>query len=220
MKNPFPKDQLDEFEPFIYLIIRKKLLTKKIPEIKKDFLDVILSRKSSKELSPITDIDLSYLLYYSNKIHEFQQDESKYWISKRTAPSAGARHPIDLLISPSNSLNNRTLEYYNPIDHSLNLLNIKEDLLKDFFNEININVEIKEACIIWFSIQVGKTSSKYYNAESLYWRDAGVLLYCVQIVATYLGLKSCPLGTLAANSYFKLFKADGMLPAGGILVGK
>jgi hypothetical protein len=79
---------------------------------------------------------------------------------------------------------------------------------------------IENACIIWFAIQIDKTASKYINAKPLYWKDTGALLYCIQLVAEYLGLKSCPLGTLANSSFSKLFNTSQIVSGGGLLVGK
>jgi hypothetical protein len=40
----------------------------------------------------------------------------------------------------------------------------------------------------------GKTAAKYEHFESLVWRDAGVVLGYMSIVAEALGLNFCPLG--------------------------
>ena len=67
---------------------------------------------------------------------------------------------------------------------------------------------------------MNKTKSKYNNAESLYWRDVGVLIYAIQLMTTYLGFNSCPLGTLASKDFNQLFNNENLLAGGGILVGK
>lgn len=219
MKDPIPKNQPDKFEPFIYPIKDKCKLERTIVKNDKEFLDVIFSRRSSSKFSRISLDQLSHLLHLSTKIQSLQVDETGYIITNRTTPSAGARHPVDLLVSIDNPHGNRFLSYYNPIDHSLNELSLQKKELQDFFNEISKNLSINNACIIWFSIQVAKTGSKYENPESLYWKDTGALLYCIQLIATYLGLKSCPLGTLANSSFKNLFKTEFLHSGGGVLVG-
>lgn len=220
MKNPIPKTHPHSFVPYVYPMISKKILTRNFVRRELNFLDVLLSRRSSKEFAPISIRKLSELLFLSCKVRVIQKDNSGYLTSKRSAPSAGARHPIDVLISLPTTLNKRTLDYYNPVEHSLNELSLSNSLLHNFFIEVNQNIRIRNACVIWFSIQTGKTTSKYENAESLYWRDAGALLYCIQIVACYLNLKSCPLGTLATNSFKGLLNSNSLLPGGGILIGR
>lgn len=219
MKDPIPKNQPDKFEPFVYPVKNKRILERTFVKNDKEFLDVIFSRRSSRKFSGISLNQLSQLLYLSTKIQSLKVDELGYILTNRTTPSAGARHPVDLLVSIDNPKGNRILSYYNPIDHSLNDLSLQKNELQNFFEVISKNLSINKACIIWFSIQVAKTESKYKNPESLYWKDTGALLYCIQLIATYLGLKSCPLGTLANSSFKNLFKADLLHSGGGVLVG-
>jgi len=220
MKNPKPKESQQAFYPFIYPTTGKTPLCREFLVRKFDFLDVYLSRRSTTHLSGMSFLKLSEVLYYSCKTQYIKEDESGFLLSKRASPSAGARHPIDILVSPSPVSGARTLLYYNPTDHSLNELNIQKEILQAFFSEVNENVCMNDASLIWFSIQPGKTSSKYDNSESLIWRDTGALLYCIQIACTYLGLSSCPLGTLAANTFYSLFSTDKLIPGGGILIGE
>ncbi|WP_425393210.1 hypothetical protein [Ekhidna sp.] len=183
------------------------------------FLDVLRQRRSVVPEAEFGIDKLSELLFLSNRIHQIILDDNGLWISKRTAPSAGGLHPIDLLISLPTELPSRKLDYYNPIDHTLRELDINPDSLTTFFNHINRNITIEHACIIWFSIQPDKTGSKYNNPESLYWRDAGALLYCIQLVCTYLECSACPIGTLATDSFSKLFSKSELISGGGILIG-
>jgi SagB-type dehydrogenase family enzyme len=221
MKNPTPKKQPDEFIPFEYPIITKRRIKEDFNSKNREFLEVIFSRRSTtNRMNRISIIEIEELLYFSTKIQSIQIDENSFVISKRTAPSGGARHPIDLLVSLPNRLETRELIYYNPIDLSMNGLEISKLKLSAFFNEVNKNVEIGDSCLIWFAIQTDKTGSKYLNPESLYWRDSGALLYCIQLIANYLGYKSCPLGSLAANSFNFLFDTPCLLSGGGILIGK
>jgi hypothetical protein len=103
---------------------------------------------------------------------------------------------------------------YNPVDHSLNYLKINDTDLFGFYAEINSNFNITNGIVIWMSIQLERTTSKYDSAESLYWRDAGALLYCIQLVWEYLNLKSCPKGALAANTFSTLFHTDKLFSGG------
>ena len=219
MKSPNPKFRPDEFTPFNYPIKGVRKLNRDFELRNSDFLEVLLNRRSEQALNGPLLTNLSELLYYSNKIHSIYIDDFGYALTKRTAPSAGARHPVDLLVSFSVGKEKRILEYYNPIDHSLSELSISENDQRIFFKEIEENLSIGNACVIWFSIQRDKTGAKYENPESLYWRDAGALLHCIQITAAHLGLKSCPIGSLAEKSFYSLFKSDLLLSFGGILVG-
>lgn len=219
MKNPIPKQNPIKYQPFIYPTTNKIVLTRKFEKRENDFLEIFLARKSIRDLSEISLLELSELLFYGAKVRYTQEDDSKTFISKRAAPSAGGRHPIDLLVSPYFQNDSRKLFYYNPIDHSLNSLKIDNSILGLFLNEINNNIPLQQSTVIWFSIQKEKTGSKYLHPESLYWRDTGALLYCLQLLSTYLGLQSCPLGSLAAKTFPNLFDTQSLLSGGGLLIG-
>lgn len=220
-KNPTPKDRPDIYSPFIYPVKRTEKLDRLSKARDMEFTKVLFSRTSSRDFSRATLNELSELLYMGTKIRSIEIDDTNFFLTKRTTPSAGSRHPVDLMVSfPASPPVERILSYYNPIDHSLGELIIPVNSLHDFFEEVDRNLPIQDACVIWFSIQITKTSSKYSNPESLYWKDTGALLYCLQIIATYLGLRSCPLGTLAQNSFHNLFLNHNLISGGGILIGK
>lgn len=220
MESPIPKKQDDKFVPFIYPIKIKYKLERPVEKVEKEFLDVVLARRSTNDFSSPTILGVSKVLYWSTKIQSFQIDERGFVLTKRTSPSGGARHPIDLLVSNTAPIKERGLSYYNPVDHTLGELSVPDNLRLDFFNEVSENLPIQDACLIWFSIQPSKTASKYENPESLYWKDTGALMYCIQLIATYLGFRSCPLGTLANASFNKLFDSPLLISGGGILIGK
>ncbi len=219
MKSPKPKNNNNKFHPFEYPICSKIRLDRNFSSREVEFLDVLLNRRSSQKLNYISLADISELLYLTNKIKSINIDGSGFLNSKRTVPSAGGRHPIDILVSYPTE-DHRKLHYYNPIDHSLNELSVSQQLKHSFFTEVNNNLPIEDSCVIWFSIQTKKTESKYDNAESLYWKDTGALLYCIQISSDYLGLKSCPLGGLAIKAFNNLFHTGDLISGGGILIGK
>lgn len=220
MKDPVKKVEPQRFKPFIYPVKKIVPLSRSFKKRNKKFIDVLLSRRSDNNFSKVPVVEISELLYLSTKISDFEFDDFDFLLTKRTTPSAGARHPIDLLVSPAESISKRALHYYNPIDHTLGELISSRNRQHAFFEEVDSNLSIKNACIIWFSIQSKKTGTKYLNPESLYWRDAGALIYCIQLISTYLGYKSCPVGTLCSHSFYELFENKDILSGGGILVGQ
>lgn len=220
MNNPTPKKEHDIFIPFNYPIINKIKLIKEFNNQSIDFLNVLYSRRSVKPSSSLPINKLSELLFHSLNIHSLSINEKNYITTKRTTPSAGGRHPVDLMILQNvPQYNKMKLNYYNPIDHSLNELKISNKYLISFIEEVNENINLNDSTLIWFVIQKNKTGSKYLNPESLYWKDTGALLYCLQLVSTYLGIKSCPIGSLASNSFHKLFNNNEIISGGGLIVG-
>lgn len=217
MNDPYPKKKPDFCKPFIYSTKSKHSLKRNFSPLKKDFYSVIENRRSTRDFSKITLNQLEEMLFYSSRITSINIDNFNYITTKRNVPSAGARHPIDLLVSLPEK--ERKLNYYNPLDHSLNELFVEDSKLVNFFSKINENLNLENACVIWFSIQINKTASKYNNPESLYWKDTGILLYHIQLISSYLGLKSCPLGTLASEPFNRLFEENTLISGGGILIG-
>jgi len=221
MEDPIPKENHDLFSPFPYPLGKK--ISFPIPSNKrsKDFLEVILSRRSERVFEKgITIESIVDLLYFANKIESCALDQNDFLITRRTAPSGGGRHPIDILVSMPDDMDKRQFDLYNPIDHSITRLLLPQEDRKNFFKKLSVNLDHTNACIFWFTIQKDKTDSKYHNPESLFWRDAGALMYCVHLISHYLELKSCPVGTLASQEFSNLFGSPKILSGGGIYVGK
>lgn len=219
MNNPAPKSQIEGTIQFPYLLGKRKRLDRSYKSNTEPFLSVLNKRSSSSKFSKPDMSNISELLFHCASAKEIYEDDMGLTVIKRAVPSAGSIHPIDLLVSmPSESA--RELNYYNPIDHSLYEIMIDAVYTKEFFEEVSINKKLENACLIWFSIQPDKTGVKYNYPKSLYWRDTGALLLCVQLVATYLGLSSCPLGTLATKTFNNLFESQSLISGGGILIGK
>ncbi len=220
MNDPTPRKKLNSFEPFIYPIgntIKLSSSTNSIPR-ELNFLDVMYTRRSKKVHEIPTLEEISEVLYHSCRIMEIDTDESGIILTKRMTPSGGSRHPIDLLISFPER--NRAISLYNPLSHSLSSLKVETNNKNSFLDKVCDNLDISNSCLVWFSIQIEKCSSKYINPSSIYWKDLGALLYCIQLFANYFGLKSCPLGTLALSEFNTLFNTSKLTSGGGIIIGK
>lgn len=218
-KDPALRDDWIKYEPFIYPLGKKEKLMKPDVALNSSFIDVLFKRRSYKNLTFCEITKISEVLFYCMRIHEITNDITGTITSKRICPSAGARHPIDIIVSLPEKLKERELFYYNPIDHSLNKLMLVRKKVATFLEDINSTLFLNDAYLFWFSIQVEKTGSKYLNPESLYWRDAGCLLYAIQLISTYIGIGSCPIGTLACKSFYDLFSSDKIQSGGGVLIG-
>ena len=219
MKNPIPKNKHEIYNPFIYPIISKVKLEKKFKELNKDFLSVYYDRKSSREFKNLPRKKLSELLYHSNRIKSFKFNNQGYFETSRTSPSAGGRHPIDILVFTPSLSSCKEGYYYNPFEHSLGKIKLLKKDVISFIEEVDENLPIMNGSLLWFVINTEKTQSKYLNPESLYWKDLGALIYNIQIVCSYLNLVNCPIGTLASNNFHKLFDNKKLISGGGIVIG-
>jgi nitroreductase len=72
--------------------------------------------------------------------------------------------------------------------------------------------------LIALAAESGRTAAKYENAESLIWRDAGIALGYMSIVAEALGLTFCPLGVLGEPYVSAVVSGDPRIQAAGLAV--
>lgn len=216
MKNPSPKEVEETTSAFRYPGSEKLLLQRPQALLQNNFFDLVHQRQSDRKFKPLLAQQLEDLLWYSAKILKTFTQKNGYILSHRPSPSAGARHPIDIIVAKPN--NKMILEYYNPFDHSLNPISIDYSLVSKFINHVNKGIEIQQGTLIWFLAYPDRTTAKYNHAESLIWRDAGALIYCIQLTCTALNLLSCPVGTLAEPFITNLFSKK-VLSAGGIIIG-
>ncbi|SEM10533.1 hypothetical protein SAMN05518845_11692 [Variovorax sp. YR750] len=76
------------------------------------------------------------------------------------------------------------------------------------------------ATLLLLVAEPGKTAAKYFNSESLVWRDAGVLLGYLSLAAEALGLAFVPLGITGDPWAGKLVDESGLAGVGAALVGR
>lgn len=219
MSGPSILDKPFAFEPYRY----KGKDVIKLPEIKKteqqtDFLEVLSKRRSVKELGTCSMDALSQILYYAVKPYCIGIDDYGVTVYRSAAPSAGGRHPIDVLVGIKEQ-GGRHLYLYQPLGHSLKRLDVTEDMQKHFYKDVEQTLPFGESVLLWFSVQYMRTASKYSDYLSLVWRDVGAQLCCLQQTARYLGQDSCPIGYLAEETFQKMFPSGKLMSGGGMIIG-
>lgn len=117
-------------------------------------------------------------------------DELGFALSHRPCPSAGAIHPIHLLVIDPQA--GRWLRY-DAVSHALDEV-ITQLEPSGVLAEMHSVLPATSATLLILAAEPGKTAAKYEAAESLVWRDAGVLLGFLAVAAEALGLNYCPLG--------------------------
>jgi SagB-type dehydrogenase family enzyme len=218
-RNPKPRKILLKTKDFSYPIVDTMVLSRPTKIKEASFFKTVLSRRSANSFNGISGLRLSQLLYFSAKAFEIGFSDTGDMISRRPAPSAGGIHPIDIIVwSPSIEPG---LHYYNPVDHSLNKLSLNPSLINKFVEQTHsIKDSSKKATILWMIAHKYRTNAKYNNSESLVWRDAGCLLYCLNLVAAALNIQCCLLGSLGEPYISNLFRKHGKVEGvGGCLVG-
>jgi nitroreductase len=79
-------------------------------------------------------------------------------------------------------------------------------------------LNIEHGVLLGLVAEPGKTASKYANHESLVWRDAGVVLGYMSLVAEALGLAFCPLGITGGPHLTDYLSDTSLLEAVGLAV--
>lgn len=219
MSGPSILDKPFAFEPYRY----KGKDVIKLPEVKEteqqtDFLEILSKRRSVKELGTCSMDELSQILYYAVKPYCIGIDDYGVMVYHSAAPSAGGRHPIDVLVAIKEQ-GRRHLYLYQPLGHSLKRLAVTKELQNNFYKDVEQTLPFGDSLLLWFSVQHMRTASKYTDYMSLVWRDIGAQLCCLQQTVKYVGLDSCPIGYLAEKSFQKMFQSEKLLSGGGMIIG-
>ena len=219
MSGPSIRERHLAYVPFVYPSLEKITLPRVTSSKRQnDFLDVLRERRSVKQLGGCASEKLSEILFHAVKPYTICKDDYDMTVYRSASPSAGGRHPIDILVGLPEK-DGRRLFIYEPLSHSLRRLDVPIDLQRDFFDDINQTLSLGDSVLLWFSIQYMRTASKYNDYESLVWRDAGAQLCCLQQVAKYVGLDSCPIGYLAEETFDKMFNSASLISGGGMIIG-
>lgn len=140
--------------------------------------------------------------------------------TRRPAPSAGALHPLDIVLVDWRGT--PRLLRYDPISHRLEVLITKDscdhlDELACAMAEILPHARGTAIALLGDIVRVGAV---YEDGDTLFWRDAGVLLQTLFVAATAYRLAFCPLGILGHELVRALGLAQRLTPAGVAMIGR
>ena len=207
------------YAEFAYTIEQRQFLEIPGPLPEVPLSQVLASRSSRRLFQPVTLEALNSLLWYSARALEVTPATLPRW-QHRPAPSAGGKHPLDLLIFRSEG-ESTVPELYEATAHALARLKLSTaEFLHHFLNNLNQVLNIEEGVIIWFAAQFDRTLAKYENGESLVWRDCGALLATISLVAEALDLNCCAVG-ITGEPYVSQMLASNkqVIGAGGMILG-
>ncbi|WP_147297890.1 SagB/ThcOx family dehydrogenase [Trinickia dinghuensis] len=136
-------------------------------------------------------------------------------LSQRPAPSAGAIHPVHVVVHlPGHA----QLHRYDPYGHGLRALtcSVDPEQLRRAMNDV---VGALGAVLLMFVAEPAKTMAKYEAGSSLVWRDAGVLQGYFSLAAEALSLNFVPLGVTGDPWAARLVDQPGLVGVGAAFVG-
>lgn len=157
-----------------------------------DLVRLLEDRETRRHFPKKVTIELlGQLLWLSCRSRSSRPSEFGFNLDSRPTPSAGAIHPVHVLISREPG---EPWSRYDPAGHCLVEINgseIHADTARAIADQV---VPLDEAVFLAFVAEPDKTAAKYEHSQSLVWRDAGVLLGYLSLISEALDLNFCPLG--------------------------
>jgi hypothetical protein len=179
------------------------------------FCELLSDRRTCREFSILKQEGLGALLDLACRVQQTGDRALGFPLSRRPTPAAGAIHAIHLLvICPNQNVWYR----YDAFTHSLRQFHSASDpqLVRHAMNDV---LPAPRATMILFAAEPGMMAAKYAAPMSLVWRDAGVLLGFLAMVAQALDLSFCPLGVTGEPWVSQLLDQPGLFGVGAALVG-
>lgn len=164
-------------------------------------IEVLEDRRSARSGAPIDLASLGALLKHSARVRDMWPAMDGTQESTRPAPSAGARHPIRVYVFASAVSELRPgLWEFDPFSCSLGRVSVEEERIKGAARRVRdaLRSDKDPAAVLYLVADFALTLSRYPTGSALVWRDAGVLVGTMHLVAEALNLRSCIVGTTGA----------------------
>ena len=165
------------------------------------FTEVLETRRSIRHFGnrPIRLRQLGEFLYRSARIRSFfQEKEKRYECSNRPYPGGGACYELEFYIVCHQCEGLAAgLYHYDPNDHQLHQLPAKEEKLEVLLDNAALVIGRKSTpqILIVFAARFHRMFWKYEGmGYAAILKDVGVVFQTMNLVATAMGLASCPLG--------------------------
>jgi len=213
--NPAPLQEPVPYAPVSWPDGKRRPLDSNFEDSKSTFAQIAYGRSSRHTFAPLPKAHLSHLLSLTCRVRETLSISLGFAQSQRPAPSAGAIHPIHVVLS---SAGERNWHRYDPFTHSL--IELKSHIGAQVVREaLDAVLPSGEATVILFVAEPQMSFAKYRAATSLVWRDAGVLQGYFAAAAEALALHFCLLGVTGEPWAGQLVDGGGVVGVGAAYVG-
>lgn len=213
--NPHPLSAARPYTPLVWPTGALVALPAPSEGDTRPFGEVALGRRTRRSFSALDARQLSTLLTLTCRVQQVGDTELGFPLTRRPAPSAGAIHPIHLiLLEPGTS----DWQRYDPFQHALVNVSTSVDAqhVRRAMDEV---LAAPSATLLLLAAESAMTAAKYDHPCSLVWRDAGVLLGWLSMAAEALGLSFCPLGVTGEPWTSRLLDQPGLMGVGAAFVG-
>lgn len=189
--DPKPRDVPQRYEPIAWPRGQRIQLPPRTAPLLVDVVTLMEQRQTRREFTRELSLEaLGEFLWLACRSRSSRASQYGPKQESRPHPSAGALHPIHVLVARDGE----ALYRYDPAEHALMEIPGSKSCAVHALAAARASLELGQAGVLALVAEPGKTGSKYENPASLVWRDAGVVLGYMSVVAEALGLAFCPLG--------------------------
>ena len=178
------------------------------------FNAVVDDRRSVREMSLLKLKEVVNTVAYVN-VPRYRKHGDQLVRTKRLAISAGALHPISVVILDSRRSTRAFV--YEPQSHTLSMLKADRNHVGALIDKVRAVLPKADGTVLAFVAEPAKTEACYENGSSLFWRDAGALMQSTALVASAFDQAFCPVGILGGEVPMAL-DAQGELVSCGVAV--
>lgn len=189
--SPTPRHEPVVYTPWVWPIERSISLPL-APASAGAWSEVSSTRRSRRTFAPIKLEQIGMLLRHTLYCHRTADSPLGFALQQRAVPSAGAIHPVHLVMQMPDDP--ATWARYNPLTHALDVMGTSAEVLDALRIEADRVLVAQPGSLLLFIAEPAKTAAKYENADSLVWRDAGLMQGALATSAEALGLNYCLLG--------------------------
>lgn len=187
---------------------------------------VLDNRRSQRKFDALELTRLTDLLHYSARVQEITLTANGYPATKRPSPSAGARHPIDIVVVTGRTLVAMDCETlpsiwrYDELGHSA--MSLPEGELSRYSGVVEaarVSLGFEPSAVLVLAAVPWRTLSRYPAGAGFLLLDAGALLGTLHFVACGLGIAACPIA-ISALGFDEPDVALGVrVPVVGLAIG-
>lgn len=183
------------------------------PPSDRAFVDVFEQRRSTRKLAPAPlELTVGALLFALAP--RFWKDGDPLRRSRRPALSAGALHPITVLL-----FHDQAVLRLNADSCSLEKITFSAKARGAWISECRRVLPDANGTFLTLVADMARPGSAYAHSETLVWRDAGAMLQTIALAAELFGLGFCPLGILGNEVVSALPSGEQLLAVGGAAIG-
>jgi len=182
--------------------------------------DVLASRRSQRSFEPMTLADLANVLVPAARVQSWWSAPDGFSATQRPTPSAGGRHPIDLVVIAT-TVKDLEPGFWHFDPYSCELVEDPAALSRGTAAVIRARAALEggaePAAAVFAIAHFERTLSRYPAGSTLVLRDAGALLATMHLCAGAAGLASCIVGTVGALTSSR---DSAITDVGALLLGR